>query len=244
MGLGKLGNTIEILSSIFSDGGSSKRKIIIESDNETLVIPVYPNKYNVGSGQKNKVVDITQIGEALVFGMPKARTLSFSGFFPALIHEYPFVVGDKKSPTECVELLTKWKEQRKPVRVIITDSPVNMMMGITDFPYNEQDGSRDIYYTLSFTEYKDLNTPAANNDKQVDKDTGLKSRPVDAAAKVKEEEQKINKKKDFFKKGADIMDTAKKAYGNYNHWRRIVKSNDLKNLALNNAKNIRKWIIK
>ena len=61
--------------------------------------------------------------------------------------------------------------------MIITDSPVNLMMVIMDFNYNERDGTRDVWYDLSFTEYKELNTPTANNDRQVDDTTGLKERP-------------------------------------------------------------------
>lgn len=78
MSLGTLGNTIQVLSAIFSSGGvSGRRQIIIEGPTGRLTIPVTPAKYTVGDGQKNKVVDITQVGEAPVFGMPKARTLSF-----------------------------------------------------------------------------------------------------------------------------------------------------------------------
>lgn len=246
MSLGGLGNTIQVLSAIFSNGGGAglKREIIIEGPTGKLILPVTPAKYTVGDGQKNKVVDITQVGEALVFGMPKARTLSFSGFFPSLTHDYPFVVGDYTDPTACVEKLTEWKAARKAVRVIITDSPVNMMCGIMEFSYWEQDGSRDIYYTLNFTEYKELNVPTANNDKPIDDKTGLKVRPVDLDQKIKEEQSQISKGKALFQKACDVMDVAKKAYGDYNHWRRVVKSNNLKSLVINNAGRIRKWVIK
>lgn len=245
MGLGKLGNTIEILSAIFSSGGSSvRRQVILEGPTGKLVIPVTPAKYSIGDGQKNKVVDITQVGEALVFGMPKARTLSFSGFFPSTVHDYPFIVGDILEPTACVEKITEWKAARKPVRVIITDSPINLQMAIMEFTYWEQDGSRDIYYTLNFTEYKELNVPTANNDKPVDDTTGLKVRPVDLDQKIKEEQANVNKGKALFQKACDVMDVAKKAYGDYNHWRRVVKSNNLKSLVINHASDIRKWVIK
>ena len=109
------------------------------------------------------------------------------------------------------------------------------MTGIMKFDYKEQDGSRDIYYALALTEYKDLNTPLANNNKQVDKTTGLKDRPspdkkADSAAKLK--------------KAKDVVDVAKKCYGQANKWRRIAQSNDLKDLAINNADKIGRLIIK
>ncbi|MCI1750934.1 MAG: hypothetical protein LKI17_06390 [Megasphaera cerevisiae] len=236
MGLGKLGNTLDILSAIFATGGGRlHRQVILQGATDSLTLPVTPQKYTITSGQKNKVVDITQVGEALLFGMPKLRTLSFSVFFPDLIHNYPFVVGDRKAPSECIELITKWREARLPVRIIITDTPVNLMMGIMDLEYWEQDGSRDIYYTLSLTEYKDLNTPQANNDKLVDDITGLKDRPTDATQPTQAT---------IWQQGADILDAAKKAYGDYNHWRRIVESNDLTDLAINNASKLRKLVIK
>lgn len=245
MALGALGNTIQILSAIFSAGGGNlHRQVIVEGPTGSLTMPVTPAKYTVGDGQKNKVVDITQVGEAVVFGMPKARTVSFSSFFPSLTHDYPFVVGDYKNPSDCVDMLTQWKAARTPVRIIITDSPVNMMAAIMEFSYWEQDGSRDIYYTLSFTEYKELNVPAANNEKPIEDSTGLKVRPVDLDAKIKEEQQNISKGKALFQKGCDIMDVAKKAYGDYTHWRRVIQSNNIKDLVINNSGRIRKWVLK
>ena len=88
-------------------------------------------------------------------------------------------MGDTYSPAECIDMIVKWKEAKKPVRVIITDSPVNLMMGIMSFNYNEKDGTRDIWYEISFTEYKKLNTPSSNNNSTVNSDTGLKERPTE-----------------------------------------------------------------
>lgn len=236
MGLGALGNALEILSTALSGGtGGSNQQVIISSDTEKFILPVTPPTYEVNTGQENKIVNITQIGEALIFGMPKLQKLTLRCFFPALVHDYPFVVGDSKEPAACVQQLIKWKEARTPVRVIITDTPVNMAMGIQIFDYRKQDGSKDIYYTLGFTEYKDLNTSAANNDKTIDNTTGLKER---ASTTQKATSATL------VQKGADVLDAAKKAYGQYSHWRRIVESNDLKDLAINNISKLRKLVIK
>ena len=88
-----------------------------------------------------------------------------------------------------------------------------LQMAIMEFSYWEQDGSRDIYYTLNFTEYKELNVPTANNDKPVDDTTGLKVRPVDLDQKIKEEQANVNKGKALFQKACDIMDVARKPMG-------------------------------
>ena len=220
--MSSFGTAINVLSAILNgmNMAGARRQILVKSEQfGEVVIPVTPAKYQLGSGQKNKVVDITRVGEAVIFGMPKARTLTFSSFFPALVHEYPFTVDASKSPAELVEYFTKVKESMKPVRVIITDSPVNLMMGLMSFDYYEKDGTRDIYYRLAFTEYKDLNITAANNIKHVDEKTKLKKRPE-----------------------GDFLDATKKAYGDYNHWRRVAKSNNLGSLVISNAGRIGKML--
>ena len=178
----QLWSKANVLASYILGGGGEYRQVIIQGEGtEKLTLPVTPWKYSVTTSQNNKVVDILDFGEALLFGNAKLQRLKFSCFFPDQErHEgHKYVVGDKYSPKECIDQIIKWKEAKKPVRVIITDSPVNLMMGIMDFNYNERDGTRDIWYEISFNEYKELNTPAANNDKQVDGTTGLKERPVD-----------------------------------------------------------------
>ena len=229
------GTALNVLSAFFNGMNfvNTRRQILVKSEQfGEVIIPVTPEKYQMTGGQKNKVVDITRVGEAIIFGMPKARTLTFSSFFPDLNHGSPFTVDDTKSPTELVEYFTKVKEARKPVRVIITDSPVNLMMGLMFFNYFEKDGTRDIYYELSFTEYKDLNIPSANNNKPVDEKTGLKKRP----------EGDTPKKVTWQKKAGDFLDATKKAYGDYNHWRRVAKSNNLGSLVINNAGRIGRMV--
>ena len=142
-----------------------------------MTLPVTPEKYQVTTAQGNKTYTILDAGEVLVFGNQKLKTLKFAGFFPALKHEYSFVVGDRKEPSDCIALIGKWKESKSPVRVIITDSPVNLMMAIMEFDLEEKDGTRDIYYKLSFKEYRELNTPQANNEKVIEQLTGLRERP-------------------------------------------------------------------
>lgn len=221
-------NTVNNLGSYILSGGASRRLVTLSCDGDKMTLPVTPSKYSVTTSQNNKTVDILEFGEAQLFGNPQLTRLSFETFFPATKHEYPFVVGDSIEPTEAVEKIKKWKESKKPVRVIITDSPFNMMMAIKSFNWKEQDGSRDIYYSLSFIEWKDLNTNSANNDKPIDEKTGLKKRSVESTPP----------KPDSVKKAKDILEASKKAYGQFKYWRGIANANGLKMLALKNVRSL------
>lgn len=161
-------------------GGGEYRKVIIQGEGtQQLTLPVTPWKYQITTSQNNKIIDILDFGEALLFGNAKLKRLKFSCFFPNQDrHQYhKYVVGDALSPKACIDQIIKWKEAKKPVRVIITDSPVNLMMGIMEFNYSERDGTRDIWYDISSTEYKELNMPAANNTNPVDDTSNLTDRP-------------------------------------------------------------------
>lgn len=226
-----LNNIVNIVDLAFNGRPApNRRQYVLSCNGDVLTIPITPSKYEVKTSQNNKLVDIIEFGEAQLFGNPKLKRLSFSGFFPHPKHEYGFVTGDILEPSKCVEMLTKWKESKSPVRVIITDSSVNLMMAIKDFNYHEKDGTRDVYYELSFIEYKNLNTPLANNDKPTDDITGLKERASDVTTPdTVTIADRIH----------DIADASKKVYGDYNHWRNIMQSNNLKDLAINNVGKLR-----
>lgn len=222
-------NAFNNLGSYLLGGSYSRRQIILSCNGDKFVIPVTPRTYKVKTEQNNRVVDIIDSGEAQLFGNPKLTRLSFSCFFPQPRHQYPFVVGDTLEPSACVEKLINWKESKQPVRVIITESPVNLMMAIKSFDYREQDGSRDIYYDLDFIEWKDLNTPLANNEKEVDEKTGLKDRPTVRSA---------TKNAQIIKRSRDILEASKRAYGKVTYWRGMASKNNLKNLALQNLRGL------
>lgn len=226
MSLMNLWGTVNGVATLAFGGTTPKRQVILSQGSDKFTLPVTPIKYEVQTAQNNKTVDIIDFGEAMLFGNPQLLRLKFSCFFPRSFHGYTsFIAGDNKDALECVEQIVKWKESKKPVRVIITDSPINHMMGIKDFDYDERHGDKDIYYTLSFIEYKDLNTPPANNEKEVNKDTGLKERPETDAPPIPT---------DKLKKQRDILEMSKKAYDDVEYWRQIAEQNDLTSLAIAN----------
>ena len=222
--LGTLIGSGNILENFLKGGTKSYRTIILKIDeNEKLTLPVTPNKYTVTTSQNNKTFDILDSGEILIFGNIKLKKLKFSCFFPALLHNYPFVVGDKKEPAECVDLLTKWKDSGTPVRVIITDSPVNLAMAIDGFDFKEKDGSRDIYYSLELSEYRDLNTPPANFQRQIDPATGLKTRTSEAISSWIQG--------NLVEKARDILERSKAAYGDFQHVDTFKTANSISKLT-------------
>lgn len=210
-----------------------RRQFIIKNGVQSLILPVTPWKYKIQSGQSNKVLEILDTGEALLFGNTKLKRLSFECFFPRLYHEYPFISGDDfREPEACVDLLTKWKEAKQPVRVIITDAPVNLQMAIMTFNWQERDNTRDIYYELEFTEHRELNVKNANNQQVVDSLTGLRER--------KNTEQDSAQQQRFVDNGLDLIEKSKFAFGDFQSLDKFKAINNVKGLSTRGVKSW-KW---
>lgn len=215
-----------LVSAVLSGGigKRERRKVILSFDNgaEKFTLPVTPKEFSIGDSQNNKTLQITEAGEINLLGFRNLKTLTLEGFFPNG-HDYPFIVSDEvKGPYEYIAILQRWKESHKPIRVVITQSDVNLAMGIEGLQYGPRDGSGDVYFSLALKEYRFLNVPSADNDKQIDETTGLKERPNETPVPEKVK----------MSPGQDALDAAKKAYGDYSHWRRVVESNSAKDIAI------------
>lgn len=225
MNFNQILGTGSVMENFIGGGIREFRTMILELDEERLVLPVTPWKYSVQTEQNNKIVDILDFGENLVFGNTKLKKLKVSCFLPKMSHEYTFVVGDNRDPDECIDLITKWKEGKTPIRVIITDSPVNWMMAIDSFDYREKDGSRDVHYESSLVETREWNVPSANYVKQVDETSGLKERTVLGLTAATQS--------GWISKGLDLLDMSKSAYSNFSSLNTFKSKNNISRLSTN-----------
>lgn len=78
-------------------------------------------------------------------------------FFPN--QQYNFCLcKDFQKPYEYIKQLLKWKDSGKPIRVIVTGTPINYAMAIENLTYSEVDGTGDVYFSLELKEYKFIST--------------------------------------------------------------------------------------
>ena len=126
--------------------------ISVNNREQVIKLPVLPKEFKIQSGMKNENYETISVGEIKLIGMPKLKPISLSSFFPN--QDYPFLRDKTYKAWEYVNMIEEWNSRRVPIRLIITDTPINMACSIETFEYGEQDGSGDIYYTLSLEEFK------------------------------------------------------------------------------------------
>lgn len=123
-----------------------------QNNKERLRLPVLPSSFEVEVGNMNTRVNINELGNINLIGKSDLKEMILESFFPD--QEYYFVeYNGFPKPYECVNIIEKWRSSGKPIRLIITDTPINLAMTIENFSYGERDGTGDVYYTLELAEY-------------------------------------------------------------------------------------------
>lgn len=123
-----------------------------QNNTERLRLPVLPPSFEVSVGNLNTRININEIGNINLIGKSDLKTITLESFFPN--QNYYFCeYSDFPKPYECVEMIENWRLSGKPIRLIITDTPINLAMAIEKFTYGEKDGTGDVYYSLELAEY-------------------------------------------------------------------------------------------
>ena len=124
-------------------------------DGGTVVLPVTPEQATWEKGINIEAINISAVGDVYRPGKPTRYRGSIEGFFPA--HDYPWLApGAISDPYYYINLFTALMEQKTVIRYIVGGTEINAQVVVEALSYREQDGSGDVYYTLSLAEWVDL----------------------------------------------------------------------------------------
>lgn len=195
------------------------RKVELSAGNrrETIVLPINPKTVDFVETQLNQRITLLNIGEANLKGNRGLITTSLSSYFPST--RSPHYGYAKKSPAVYKAMLEKWKNNKKVVRVIVTDMKINLAMLIDKLTFSINEGTGDLKYTIELSEYRNLNVPAVNIDVSVKSSTGLQERPNEGTEASQEGRTHT------VVKGDTLWGIAKKYYGNGAQYPKIVSAN-------------------
>ena len=136
-----------------------------------------------------------------------------------------------------------------PNTQIVFNTEINFLFKITNFEYSEQNGTRDVYYTLSLKEFREITIPGLNSNTQSTNNTQNTPRKDNASSNINKTINDINKtindinktindaiqKIYTVKKGDCLWDISKKYYGTGSDYKKIIEANKekYKNLKKN-----------
>ena len=213
-------------------------EIYLGTDNDKIRFPVVPPSIGVNRSNNIDTESVIKLGEVPIFNGTSLKTIEFTSFFPNQEYSFCDYTGFMK-PYEFSEKIQKWMYEGKPLRVIVTDSPTNMQCLIQQFDTVEQDGTRDLYFTLNLLEYRPIEVPSLSSS-----NTSSNSNNIQNTSRPNETNNNSSSSQKTHKvvKGDTLYDIAKKYYGNGSLYTKIKEANKAKypSLAKNNIIQV-KW---
>ena len=203
-------------------------EIYLGTDNDKIRFPVVPSSIGVSRSNNIDTQAVIKLGEVPIFNGTSLKTIELTSFFPNQEYSFCDYTGFMK-PYEFSEKIQKWMYEGKALRVIVTDSPTNMQCLIQQFDTAEQDGTRDLYFTLNLLEYKPIEVPVVTDTTNNAENTENTSRPSP-------ETTETNTQKTYkVVKGDCLWAIARKHYGKGSLYTKIQEANKSKYPSL--AKN-------
>ncbi|MEY8518629.1 LysM peptidoglycan-binding domain-containing protein [Lachnospiraceae bacterium 29-84] len=142
-------------------------EIWLKQGRKSFRFAVLPSGYEVASGSGNTQASIHSLGEINLIGKRKLKNISFSSFFPK--QKYSFCEYTTfPTPKESVKLIEKMKNNGV-LHLTMTGTPVNMDCTIENFTWGENDGTKDINFTLEFKEYRKVKVKTTKKREKVTK---------------------------------------------------------------------------
>ncbi len=186
-------------------------------DNKTaFMLPRNPAEYTIGYEMDHKTETVHSLGEVLLPGKRKLRTIGFESYYPKGGDE----IGLKPAlrVKDFMDLVRGWQRDSVPIRVIAITmgASFNCVMMIERFQPRMRKGPEDVWYALDLIEWKDLapeKLPAKGaGDEKPAKETGGGGGKANTY---------------IVKKGDTLQKIAQKVYGDSSRWREIQKKNGL-----------------
>ena len=192
------------------------------------ILPVTPKEMKIKINNKNKTIDIINLGEANILKMPGLSTIEFEFVAPAF--QYPYVTNYQPQGFYYY-LLEKLKVEQNPfifsvIRQLPTGRytyPSSFNVSLEDYTILETvDEGFDIVFSVVLKQYKEFATQRIQIKESTEgKKTVEKKQPRET---TKEPEKTYT-----VKKGDTLWNIAKKELGDGTRYKEIAKLNNISN---------------
>lgn len=125
-------------------------------NNEMITFPMIPESIETGDATIFLSYDIMRTGKIKIPNGDELETISWEGIFPGESRRNAPYVRTWTAPETLKETLKRFRQARKKMRLLITETSVNLDVYIVDFQGTYKGGHGDFHYKINFLQAKDL----------------------------------------------------------------------------------------
>jgi len=126
----------------------------VNNREQILQLPVVPPEFTITKPHKHDVFETASHGDLKLLGSAGLKGIIIESFFP--VRDYPFLRSRAYKGFEYVYIIDTWLMAKLPIRLIVTETPINMAVTVDNFEYTIN-SSGDLAYVLAFQEVPLIN---------------------------------------------------------------------------------------
>lgn len=171
---------------IDSEGGVSRSEFYMRNldTSEELRLCMTPEKVNVKTTANFRSYNVVEVGEIKIPKGEKLTEISWHGIIPAAqAMLYSFANRQTwERPNEILKVFKRWRENPAKIKLLITQTPINLEVYLKKFDFAAEGGLGDYKYSVDFIAAKPLKyltieeADAERKRKAEERDNGLQER--------------------------------------------------------------------
>lgn len=186
----------------------------IEPDGSKFHLPVNPEEVGIMRGKGLETVQIIGKGEVDFPSGQKVREIAFSSFFPKFYDASYCKYTELPEPQTAMNRFTTWMNAKTPVRLLISETAVNILVLISAHNSTFKGGEPgDVYYELKCRTWTNVRVRSVNSGESA------------AGSGQRRNDVKPVPKTYTVKAGDSLWLIAKLVYGNGQRWKDIYERN-------------------
>lgn len=190
------------------------------SGGRRFCFPSLPERIKVKNSTNYQNYDILSMGSVKLPQGMEPTTVAWDGVFFGEAKKGESIVKQWTKPSECEKTLQNWQEKGTVLRLMVTDTNINVDVTISSFICEEAGGFGNKEYSVEFVDYKSLKLYTTDELKIVKFVKKTKTRPAPAAPAASS-----NKGNYTVKSGDTLWGIARTYYGNGAQWQKIYNAN-------------------
>ena len=189
---------------------------LMASNGSRILLPINPEKITAQTESKMQTFEVNNLGDIeLPRGIVPAR-ISWESFFPGAARENAPFVKSWQDPKALVGLISSWRRSNTKVRLLVTETPLNLDCYIAFFEHTWGGGYGDCQYRIELIEARELAV-------YTDAERQRQSAAVQKAAAKRSAPP--TPKTYTVKPGDSLWIIAKKTLGDGSRWKEIYSKN-------------------
>lgn len=125
-------------------------------NNEMVTFPMLPEEIEATTASIFLSYDIMRTGKIKIPNGDELEEISWEGIFPGEARKNAPFVRSWTDPLVLKETIERFRKSRKKMRLLITETSVNLDVYIADFQGTYKGGHGDYFYKINFLQAKDL----------------------------------------------------------------------------------------